>query len=64
VDYNAIFEGAIERLHAEGRYRVFVDILRNKGSYPNARCFAGHNGARPITVCARTTISAWASTKR
>ncbi|HPU15239.1 MAG TPA: aminotransferase class I/II-fold pyridoxal phosphate-dependent enzyme, partial [Polymorphobacter sp.] len=50
VDYNAIFEGAIERLHAEGRYRVFVDILRNKGSYPNARCFAGHNGARPITV--------------
>ena len=50
MDYNAIFEGAIERLHAEGRYRVFVDILRNKGSYPNARCFAGHNGARPITV--------------
>ncbi len=50
MDYNAIFEGAIERLHAEGRYRVFVDILRNKGSYPNARCFAGHNGERPISV--------------
>jgi 5-aminolevulinate synthase len=50
MDYNAIFESAIDRLHAEGRYRVFVDILRNKGAYPNARCFAGHNGARPITV--------------
>jgi 5-aminolevulinate synthase len=29
---------------------VFIDILRNKGAYPNARCFAGHNGPKPITV--------------
>jgi 5-aminolevulinate synthase len=50
VDYNRIFQDAIDRLHAEGRYRVFIDILRNRGNYPNARCFAGHNGARPITV--------------
>ena len=50
MNYNAIFEKAIDRLHAEGRYRVFIDILRNKGSYPNARCFAGHNGPKNITV--------------
>ena len=50
MDYNRIFQDAIDRLHAEGRYRVFIDILRNRGNYPNARCFAGHNGARPITV--------------
>jgi 5-aminolevulinate synthase len=50
VNYDAVFDKAIDRLHAEGRYRVFVDILRNKGSYPNARCFAGHNGPKPITV--------------
>ena len=50
MDYKRIFEGAIERLHEEGRYRVFIDILRNRGGYPNARCFAGHNGERPITV--------------
>ncbi|WP_339704462.1 5-aminolevulinate synthase [uncultured Sphingosinicella sp.] len=50
MDYNRIFRDAIDRLHAEGRYRVFIDILRNRGNYPNARCFAGHNGARPITV--------------
>ncbi len=50
MDYARVFEDAIERLHAEGRYRVFIDILRNKGMYPNARCFAGHNGSRPITV--------------
>jgi len=50
LDYQRIFAEAIERLHAEGRYRVFIDILRNKGSFPNARCFAGHNGPKPITV--------------
>jgi len=50
VNYDQVFEAAIERLHTEGRYRVFIDILRNKGSYPNARCFAGHNGPKPITV--------------
>ena len=50
MDYQRIFAEAIERLHAEGRYRVFIDILRNKGSFPNARCFAGHNGPKPITV--------------
>jgi 5-aminolevulinate synthase len=50
ANYDRIFDQAIERLHSEGRYRVFIDILRNKGSYPNARCFAGHNGPKDITV--------------
>jgi 5-aminolevulinate synthase len=50
VDYTRAFSQAIDRLHAEGRYRVFIDILRNKGAYPSARCFAGHNGPKPITV--------------
>jgi len=50
VDYQHVFSQAIERLHSEGRYRVFIDILRNKGMFPNARCFHGHNGPKPITV--------------
>lgn len=50
IDYARVFSQAIDRLHAEGRYRVFIDILRNKGAFPNARCFAGHNGPKPITV--------------
>ncbi len=50
MNYDQIFDKAIDRLHAEGRYRVFIDILRNKGKFPNARCFAGHNGPKPITV--------------
>jgi 5-aminolevulinate synthase len=50
LNYDSIFDAAIDRLHSEGRYRVFIDILRNKGAYPNARCFAGHNGPKDITV--------------
>jgi len=50
LDYQRVFTQAIDRLHAEGRYRVFIDILRNKGMFPNARCFAGHNGPKQVTV--------------
>jgi len=58
LDYQRVFSQAIDRLHAEGRYRVFIDILRNKGAYPNARCFAGHNGPKPITVwCSNDYLS-------
>ena len=49
MDYDRIFRSAIERLHDEGRYRVFIDILRTKGQFPNAHCFGG-NGPKPITV--------------
>jgi 5-aminolevulinate synthase len=49
LDYDRIFRSAIDRLHGEGRYRVFVDILRSKGQFPNAHCFGG-NGPKPITV--------------
>ena len=58
MDYSRVFTQAIDRLHAEGRYRVFIDILRNKGMFPNARCFAGHNGPKPITVwCSNDYLS-------
>ncbi|MEP3050160.1 MAG: 5-aminolevulinate synthase [Erythrobacter sp.] len=50
MNYDLVFDKAIDRLHEEGRYRVFIDIMRNKGAYPNARCFHGHNGPKPITV--------------
>ena len=49
MNYDEIFKSAIDRLHEEGRYRVFVDILRTKGSFPNAHCFGG-NGPKAITV--------------
>ena len=49
MDYDSIFKAAVQRLHDEGRYRVFIDILRTKGQFPNAHCFGG-NGPKPITV--------------
>src|ERR1041385_4357742 len=49
MDYDSIFKSAVQRLHDEGRYRVFIDILRTKGQFPNAHCFGG-NGPKPITV--------------
>ena len=49
MDYDSIFKAAVRRLHDEGRYRVFIDILRTKGQFPNAHCFGG-NGPKPITV--------------
>ena len=57
MDYERIFKSAIERLHDEGRYRVFIDILRCKGQFPNAHCFGG-NGPKPITVwCSNDYLS-------
>ena len=56
--YQTMFDAALAKLHGEGRYRVFIDILRNKGSFPDARCFAGHNGPKPITVwCSNNYLS-------
>lgn len=56
--YDVIFDAALAKLQDEGRYRVFIDILRNKGSFPDARCFAGHNGPKPIVVwCSNDYLS-------
>src|SRR5262245_16019332 len=55
MDYNKIFEDRIGQLHAEGRYRVFADLKRRCGGYPQADQFpapsqASNGGPRPVTV--------------
>jgi 5-aminolevulinate synthase len=49
MDYAKAFAGALLALKDEGRYRVFADIRRERGSFPAARHFTP-DGARPITV--------------
>jgi 5-aminolevulinate synthase len=36
MDYDKLFEDRIGSLHKEGRYRVFADLKRRCGSYPQA----------------------------
>jgi 5-aminolevulinate synthase len=49
MDYAKAFAQSLLALKAEGRYRVFADIRRERGSFPAARHFTPE-GARPITV--------------
>lgn len=49
MDYSQFFEAAIDRLHNEKRYRVFADLERIVGRFPQA--IWRHDGqAREITV--------------
>lgn len=47
--YQTRFKEHLTQLHAEGRYRVFADIKRRRGSYPSARNFHA-DGERDVTV--------------
>jgi 5-aminolevulinate synthase len=49
MDYQNFFTSALDRLQAERRYRVFADIERLAGRYPQA-IWHSPEGARPITV--------------
>jgi 5-aminolevulinate synthase len=41
---------AIARLHAEGRYRTFIDIARRNGQYPHAVWHRPDGTEQPVTV--------------
>ena len=47
MNYNSFFTDALDRLHAERRYRVFADLERIAGRFPHARIIAYQaSGAR------------------
>jgi 5-aminolevulinate synthase len=50
VSYVAKFAEALSALRDEGRYRVFADIGRCRGSFPRAQHFAADGNVRDITV--------------
>lgn len=49
MDYQAKLADALQSLKSEGRYRVFADIMRRKGSFPRAVHHTAQ-GVREITV--------------
>lgn len=49
-DYEAAFANALGAVHAEGRYRVFADIERIRGAFPQALYHNADGTTREITV--------------
>ncbi|NDW35636.1 5-aminolevulinate synthase [Alloyangia pacifica] len=50
MDYTAKLDEALDRLHAEGRYRTFIDIERKNGRFPHATWRKPDGSEMPITV--------------
>jgi 5-aminolevulinate synthase len=51
MDYEAFFRGELDRLRAEGRYRVFADLERHAGAFPNATHVNGRRTRRVTVWC-------------
>ena len=51
MDYNKYFTGALDSLKNEGRYRVFNDIKRTLGSFPNAIHYSDSNEKEVAVWC-------------
>ncbi|WP_040615446.1 5-aminolevulinate synthase [Oceanicola granulosus] len=50
TDYDAQLDGALQRLHDEGRYRTFIDIERRRGHFPHAVRTRPDGSEQRITV--------------
>jgi hypothetical protein len=42
MDYESFFKQRLDRLHAEGRYRVFANLERRCGFFPRAYDAVAH----------------------
>jgi len=50
VNYETKLDAAIKRLHDEGRYRVFIDVEREKGNFPHATWSKPDGTQVPVTI--------------
>ncbi|MGI3167824.1 5-aminolevulinate synthase [Pseudooceanicola sp. C21-150M6] len=50
MTYEAQLDQALGRLHEEGRYRTFIDIVRHKGQFPHATRRKPDGSEHPVTV--------------
>ena len=63
MNYEAFFRGQLDGLRQEGRYRVFADLERQCRRLPARHPLPRRPPRRRSPSGARTTISAWASTR-
>ncbi len=49
MDYNKVFADALSNLKSEGRYRVFAELERRAGSFPQAKRYA-YGGTDDVVV--------------
>ncbi len=50
IEDQQVFEDAVAAIRKEGRYRVFADIMRERGRFPRARLRLPDGGFRDIVV--------------
>jgi 5-aminolevulinate synthase len=50
VNYEAFFEGQLDALREEGRYRVFAELERRAGAFPRAKHYSGDGKVDEVTV--------------
>ncbi len=50
MDYDSCLDTALAALHNEGRYRVFLNIVRKNGSFPRAKWNRPDGSVQDITV--------------
>ncbi len=50
MNYDAKLDAALQRLHDEGRYRVFIDIERENGKFPHASWHKPDGSQQPVTI--------------
>ena len=51
MNYDKFFINALDVLKQEGRYRVFNDIKRISGKFPNAVYFSGDQEKKVVVWC-------------
>lgn len=49
MDFEAFFKSELNAVHEEGRYRIFADLERQRGSFPKATRYT-ENGSHEVTV--------------